>query len=893
MKRLALAILERSFGPQRASAILGDLEEDVAEGHARRFSGLWWLWQAALHVIAARYADRASRPSERVLGGVTMWHDVRYAIRSLRSAPTFSVVALIVQSLAIGASTAVFSVVDAVVLRSLPYDEPDRLVQVGTVDARTGVFETYQAPQTFSDWQSRQRVFTSMTATQLSGGFTINENGVPNDLSALEVTAGYFEVYRTHPQLGRAFTAEDERPGGEHVALISDSLWRRYFAGDPQVIGRTLESTFQSTYGMPLPVRAGTWTIVGVMPRGFRWPADGPGQTEVWVPYVTPENQLTRDGLRSAPLNVTGRLAEGVTVADADKHINAVSASLAEVYPQWFENTRGSVRSLHEATVGSVRAWMLMLLAAVGVVLLIACANIANLTLARATARGREIETRAALGASRWQIARGLLIESLVLSASGTLLGLVVAMWGIDALRAALPADLPRVSTVALNVRVLGAAALACLVTGVLFGLAPALRFSRSGASVTRRDGGRSVTAAATRLRSALVISEVALAVVLTIGAGLFLSSFLRVTTVDIGLNPRNVLTMRVWPKFDRSKPGWADPVAARSGTAIPQIVDRVAAIPGVEAVGFIAGDLPFSGYSARGVVKVPGRDQPFAADDRADVRHVTPGYANAVGTPLRRGRYLGSQDAAGSTPVVVINEEAASRYFAGRDPIGQTITIERLAKDVTVVGIVANVRLRGPERAPRPEAYLPVAQGSILGGALAVRTRGEPQGVAQAVHDAIRASLPEIPEPEAKTLSSLLGGLIAQRRFNMLIATLFGGLALAIGTVGLYGVMAYLVTQRTREIGVRLALGARPARVMREVVRRGAAHTAAGVAIGLFAAWQLTTWVQSLLFEVNAHDPVVYGVTAAILAACGIAAAFVPARRAARVDPVIALRAE
>jgi putative ABC transport system permease protein len=380
---------------------------------------------------------------------------------------------------------------------------------------------------------------------------------------------------------------------------------------------------------------------------------------------------------------------------------------------------------------------------------------------------------------------------------------------------------------------------------------------------------------------------------VLTIGAGLFLSSFIRVANVDLGLDPRNVLTMRVWPKFDSSKPGWSQPASARSAAAIPEIVDRVSAIPGVLSVGFIAGDLPLTGYSARAVVAVPGRAQPFAGDDRVDVRYVTPGYAAAVGTSVRRGRYLEAGDTSGSTPVVVLNEEAAARYFGGREPLGATLTIERYAQQVTVVGVVGNVRVRGPERAVRPEAYLPAAQGEYLGGALAVRTHGEPLALADAVRAAIRASLPEIPEPKAETLAGLLGGLMAQRRFNMLIVGLFGGLALAIGSVGLYGVMAYLVTQRTREIGVRLALGAPPTRVMTAVVGRGVAHTAGGVAIGIAAAWPLATLIQSFLFEVRPHDPIVYGATIALLAACGVTAAFVPARRAARVDPVIALRLE
>lgn len=903
IERVAAMLLERAFGAEGARSILGDLEEDLTRGRrpqwARRATGAWLLWQAIAYVIAARWAGHAAdrsglARSRRSLEVTTMWHDVRHAIRSLRSAPTFTIAALVVLSLAIGASTAIFSVVDAVALRGLPYEESERLVQVGTIDLRTGRFDSYQPTQNFADWRARQEVFVAIAATQPAGGFTVVENGVPRDLPALQVTSGYFDVYRAYPQIGRPFIDEDEGEGSRRVALISDGFWRRHFGAEPNVIGRTLRSTAELTYGAPFPVPTGTWTIIGVMPRGFQSPVSGLRQTDIWVPYIVPHDQRTRDGDRSDRLQVTGRLADGVTVEQADAHIRTITASLAEGYSPWFKGERGAVRTLHEATVGSVRGWMLLLLGAAGVVLMIACVNVANLMLARAMARGREIQIRSALGASRWRIARGLMIESLVLATAGTLLGLIMAVWGINVLRAALPEALPRISTVALDVRVLGVTVVASVVTGLLFGLAPALQLSRPGGASALRDGSRSATAGGTRLRSALVVSEIALAVVLTIGAGLFLSSFVRVANVDIGLDPRNVLTMKVWPKFDSSKPASRESAVARSAAAIPEILDRVSAIPGVVSAGFMAGDLPLTGYSAPAEVVVPGHERRFDGDDRVQVRQVTPGYAAAVGTPVLRGRYLDAGDTRGSMPVVVLNEEAAARYLADREPIGATITIERgYAPQATVVGVVGNVRLGGPETPVRPEAYLVAAQGRFLGGTLAVRTAGEPLALAGAVRDAIRASFPEISEPEAVTMVSLLGERIAQRRFNMLVVGLFGGLALTIASAGLYGVMAYLVSQRTKEIGVRLALGAPPARVMTAVIGRGVVHTAAGLAIGIAVAWQLASLVEAFLFEVRPHDPVVYAAAAALLAACGVIAAFVPARRAARVDPVIALRVE
>jgi predicted permease len=901
MMRLAIALLERAFGAERAESILGDLEEDLSLGRCPRWAnavpGMWLLVEAIAHVVMARWAGAAAECPDATRAGrvelTSLWQDVRYAIRSLRSTPTFTLVALVVLALVIGASTAVFSVVDAVVLRGLPYSEPDRLVQLGTVDLRTGAFERLQPPQNFADWQSRQNVFAALAATRRVSGFTVNENGVPQDLLALQVTAGYFEVYRAYPQLGHVFTSERFVEGNDRVALISDDLWRRQFGADPHVIGRTLRSTAALTYGAPLPIQAGTWTIVGVMPRGFQSPADGTSQTDVWVPYVRPENARPRGGSSSASLEVTARLADGVTVEQADVQIRAITASLADASPAPVTHRRGAVRTLQDAIVGNARAWMFLLLGAVGVVLLIGCVNVASLLLARTTARGRDIRIRIALGASRWRIARGLLVESLVLAAAGLLLGLLVAVWGIDVLRSSLPASLPRVSTVALNMRVLGVSAMTTIVTGLLFGLTPAIRSSRSRATMAWHDASRGSTAAGTRLRSTLVVSEIALAVVLTIGIGLFLSSFVRVANVDIGLDPRNVLTMPVWPKLDRSSPGWLEPALTRSAMAIPQIVDRVSAIPGVVSAGFIAGDLPLTGYSARASVSVTGQAQPFDGNDGVEVRYVTPGYAKAVGMPVRRGRYIEADDARGSTPVVVLNEEAVARYLGDRHPLGAVIAIAGYAREATVVGVVGNVRPGGPEGAVPPEAYLPAAQGRFLGGALAVRTTREPLALAAAVRQAVRASFPDISEPEAATMASRLDGLLARRRFTLLVVGLFGVLALAIASAGLYGVMASLVTQRTREIGVRLALGASPARVMMTMIGRGVAHTAAGTTVGLAATWLLAPFVQAFLFDVGPRDAFVYTAATAVLTACGVLAAFVPARRAARVDPAIALRAE
>jgi predicted permease len=531
---------------------------------------------------------------------------------------------------------------------------------------------------------------------------------------------------------------------------------------------------------------------------------------------------------------------------------------------------------------------MLMLLGAVGIVLLVACVNVANLMLARATARGREIQIRGALGASRWQVARGLLIESLVLSTAGTAAGLLVAIWGVEVLRASLPSTLPRLAAVSIDLRVLGAATLAAVSAGLFFGLFPALQASRPDLSGALREGGRGTTGNRARLRSGLVIAEVALAVVLVVGAGLFVASFVRLANVEIGLDHRNVLTMGVWPRHDSTKPGWIKPAQERAGGAIAAIIERVRAIPGVQAAGFISGGLPLSGSWSRTDVNVPGREEPFSGDDAVDIRQVNADYAHAVGAMLRRGRLIASTDTRSSVPVVILNEEAVRRYLPEQDPLGATISID---VDRTVVGIVANVRLGGPESAVRPEAYVPLAQSNVLGGALAIRTADDPLAIAEQVRQAIWTALPGVPAPDAETMTSLFAGLVAQRQFNMLIVSLFGGLALAIAAVGIYGVIGYTVAQRTQEIGVRMALGAVPTSVLMMVLGRAALFVAIGLGLGLVGAWQLARFIEAFLFEVTPHDPAVYAAAGGVLLLSGLVAAYLPARRAARVDPIIALR--
>ena len=668
--------------------------------------------------------------------------------------------------------------------------------------------------------------------------------------------------------------------GHHRVAIISDGFWRRRFNADPQVVGKTL--TFEM----------GTWEIVGVMPAGFQHPIGATRPTDMWVPFVVPADQRVRGTGRSYYLNVLGRLKAGVTLAAAQAEMDRITAGLAAQTPDWFKDRVVSVRPWRDALLGTqTRSWMLMLLGAVGFVLLIACVNVANLMLARATVRSRDIGIRAAMGASRWQLMRGLLVESLVLSIAGTVLGVVVAYWGVSVLRATLPATLPRLANVAVDLRVLGAAAIAAIATGLFFGIVPAIQSSRPNLTTALREGGRSGAAGnlRQRLRSALVIAEVALALVLLVGAGLFVVSFARLMAIDIGINYRNVLTVPMYPRIDFNNAATRDAQMARAATMVSDALERVRAVPGVERAAAFSGGLPLSNNRTRTGVSVPWRKDEFIGDDSASVRRITPEYFDIVGVALKQGRlFTAVDDAKNAAPVVVLNDIAVTRYFEGRDPLNTVIDIYG---NRTVVGVVSSVRMGGPESELGPEAYIPIGPSPSGGADLVMRTRVDPSSLVPAVKAAIWTVAPELPITDAPTFETLFNRLIAQRKFTMLLIGLFGILSIVIAAVGIYGVMAYVVEQRTAEIGVRMALGAERSRILRMVLGRAAVFMAIGLAAGLLLSWLLASTIGGFLFRVEPHDPLVYAAVSGTLAVVGLVAAFVPALRASRVDPLIALR--
>ncbi len=809
-----------------------------------------------------------------------MRDDLRTAIRSLRSSPTFTVVALIVLALGIGAGTAIFSVVDAVVLRGLPFDEHDRLVAVLEDKSRAaGLFGGTTTPQTYLDWRARQRSFDGLAAASTASFGLRDAEGHPQTVRATRVTAEFFEVLRVRPLLGRAFATAEESDGRHRVAILSHGLWQRQFGGDPGVVGKTI------------PIDDEPWEIVGVMPRGFEYPVAGTLPTDLYVPPAFRDEDRVRRDNRNFGRTVIGRLKPGVSIAQASAQMNQVAAALDAEYPDWSKGMRVRIVTLHEHLVGAVRTWMMLLLGAVGLVLLIACANVANLMLARATVRRPEIAVRAALGASRSAIVRGLLVEAVSLSLGGAAIGVLLAWAGVHAMVAWLPASLPRVASVSIDLRVLAAAVAAALATGVGFGLIPALQSSRPNLSATLKDGGRSGPAGAggQRLRGALVVAEVALAVVLLIGAGLFASSFRRLMRIDPGFDYKRILAVSVGPRW---QPGKIEEGFAQAGPYLTRMLEAVSQVPGVQASAAVSSAVPLSGNWSNSAVTIPGRGQLTGLGEGIEHRSVTPGYLRLLGVPLLRGRHVSDDDRANTQPVIVINQAAARKYFPGQDAVGQRLILNR--QERVVVGVVGDMRDFGPEAPVRQAGYVPLAQNKVLGATLVLRTSGDPLDLLPAVKAAIwSVSRDQRISGPIFTLEGYMDRLIAQRRFNMALLALFGVLGLAISAVGIYGVMAYLVAQRTAEIGVRMALGATPGSVVGMVLRRAGVLMALGLALGTGASWSLAAAVKSFLFQVEPTDPGVLAGSLAVLAMAGLAASVVPARRAASVDPLITLRRE
>ena len=825
-----------------------------------------------------------------------MRDDMKAAVRSLRSSWTVTLAALAVLTVAIGTTTAIFSVVDAVVLRGLPFNEPDRLVAVGErstrpVQASAGTRDPdalgFVAPQNYLDWAEEQRVFESIAAVG-SGWFTLRRPGVePESIVPQRVTAGFFGVLAVGPAMGRLFTADNEVPGRDRVVVLSDATWRRFFGADPQIVGRRIP--LEDLEGGQSADESGGYEVVAVMPAGFAYPVASSRPTDIWIPYVVPSDQRIRDPHKRANyLQVIARMKPGVSLTQAQAQMTQIATAIELANPGWNKDQTVGVRPLADHIVGTrIRAWMWLLLGAVALVLLIGCANIANLLLARASARERDTTIRTALGASRWRLVRQLLIESLLLSFAGTIVAVGLAWWAIDVLRASMPDDLPRVAAIALDGRVLVVSSLTAILTAITFGLVPAVQTTSFDLSSALKNGAHgSSTGARRRLRSLLVVVEVALALVLLVGAALFIGSFLSVLRIDPGFDPSNVLIAQIAPRLEsRTQPRNVAP-------ALGEIAGRAGQLPGVIYASVVSGGAPLAGPINRATISIPGRDMHHLDPDGAgvSVRRVTPNYHRALKIPVRAGRLFEAQDRQGAAPVVIINEAAARRFFPDESAVGQVVNLDT---DRTIVGVVGDVHQISLETDPLPEAYLPIAQSQLYGGDLVVRTNGNPLDVLPAIRHSVFAVLPDVPLRNVRTMDRLLAGRIAQRKVSMLLLGLFAGLGLIMAAVGIYGVMSHLVTQRTREIGVRMAIGATQLSVIGLIVRHAVALVGIGVALGGLGSWYLSGAARAFLFQLQPTDSRAFLAAAILLSSAAVAAAVIPARRAAGVDPIIALRSD
>lgn len=812
----------------------------------------------------------------------TLWQDLRYAARMLVKNPGFTAVGVMTLALGIGANSAIFSVVNAVLLRPLAYHDPGQLVFINHNYPKLDLNASVSAPG-YAHYRDHARSFSGIAALR---GWSVNltgSGGEPERLRGMETTANFFPLLGAEAARGRVFTAEAEQVGRHRIVVISDALWHRRFGADPGTVNRTITLNGES------------YDIVGVMPPSFQFGREVGQIIDVWAPLAFTPEQLSINNLTNENLSVLARLKTGVNFAQAQAEMDTVAA---DVRRQYMPNSDSSnwgliLTSFNELVVGDIRPALWVLLSAVGFVLLIACANVANLLLARASARGREIAVRTALGAGRWRVVRQLLTESLLMAFLGGLLGLLLATWGVELLVSIDESKIPRAGEIGLDFGVVAFTFGVTLLTGMLFGLAPALQSSKVSLHDTLKEGGRSGSAGERQgLRKLLVMSEMALAVVLLIGAGLLVKSFLRLQHVDPGFDPDRVLAMQLsLPNFKYPEPQQRDFFHRR-------VLEQVRALPGVRTAGAIS-VLPMSGTGSSGSFRIEGRDVPSGETmPHGDRWLTTPDYFGAMNVRLLEGRFFTERDAPEAPGVAIIDETLARKYWPGEDPLGKRISFESDGQNNRrwreIVGIVGHVRQKALEGESRGQYYVPYSQRPVSPDMfLVVKTATDPSSLAGPVRGVIRNLDEDLPVFRVTTMEQLVADSLAQRRFAMLLSGVFAAIALVLAAVGLYGVMSYTVTQRTRELGVRISLGAQRGDVLKLVVGQGAQLIAAGLACGLVAAFLLTRLMSTLLYGVTATDPLTFVGVSLALAAVALVACYVPARRATRVDPLVALRHE
>jgi putative ABC transport system permease protein len=885
----------------------GATPEDAAHTATTEFDGarlealLGTLRQAHWHELPPPGPSRAFSLDSVLI-------DLRHGIRALRATPSFTIGALLVLALGTGATTAIFSVVDAVALRPLPFSDSDRIVAVGIrADAVVGGGGGPQRPgsgprpmgampgakppdpdalmnvtsQEYLDWVDRQQIFESMAAINDMGDSVLQPpNGDPELVKGQRVTASFFDVLRARPILGAVFTSVNEIAGSDHVVVVSHGFWQRHFSADPTAVNRTLSLNGES------------YSIVGVMPPGFAYPPGSPQPTDLWTPWVPdPQARVGAGGGAKAlggGLQSIARLGPAVSLEHARAQMAQVAAAIAADNPT--TNTRRSIgiRPLRDHLVGSsTRSWMLMLLAAVVIVLLIACANVANLWLARASVQQRDAAVRAALGASRGRLVQRVLIESLIVSFAGSIVGLALAWFSVRTLASALPENVVRIAAIGIDARVLAVAGLAALVTGLVSGIAPALQGSSPALSSVLNEGARGggTSRSRRRARAVLVVAEVALAVVLLVGAALFIGSFINVLRIDPGFRAEGVLAAQV---IQPASPGSAQ-VDVRP--ALADIVDRARRLPGVVEAAAAAPGIPFRINLRIGGLQAPG--QPLDYNKTVSMKVVTADYHRTLAIPLRSGRYFTDDDREGAEAVVILSDAAARMFFGSDDPLGRVVIVVGTGER-RVVGVVANARQASLEVSPHPEVYLPLAQGSPQSyGFVILKTSGDPNTALPALRAVVAQVLPGVPLRQIARLEDLLAAQTAERRLSMLMFGLFGFLGLVISAVGIFGVIAYMVSQQTREIGIRMALGATRPRVVAAVFGQVGRLVATGLVVGGFVAWSLSNTAGRFLFGLDPRDARAYVVAMITLLAAALVATALPARRAASINPIEALRKE
>ena len=797
--------------------------------------------------------------------------DVSYSVRTLLKNYAFTFVVVVTLALGIGANTAIFSFANGILLRPLPYPQSERLAVIDETALKQGMESMAVSFPNFLDWREQNTVFQDIGIYWSSERFTLTGGGEPIELRGSFISHGLFEILRVSPQLGRTFTANEDRPDEDAVVILGHNLWQRNFGGDANIIGRKIVLSNRAR------------TVVGVMPAGFRFPE----VSELWAPIALTPEMFTRT---DHGLLAIARLQNGVSFQEAQAEMTNIAARIEQQHPVTNEGLGVRVTSLHKTLTGDYREALLILLGVVGCVLLVACVNVANLMLARATARQKEFALRAALGASRWRIMRQLLVESLVLSVIGGALGFVLSIWALRLLLTAIPIQLPFWMNFSVDLRVLGFTAAITLLTGLMFGAVPALQTSRVDLNDTLKEGGRGSSGVRSRARSLLVVTEIALSLVVLVGAGLMIQSFLRLKRVNIGLDAQNVLSAGV--SLPRAKYTEGD----QRATFFKQLLERLRNLPGVEAASATA-TLPLGGDDWGRSLTVDGFPV-LPLGQAPSIQHtvVSPDYFRTMGIPLLSGRDFNDADAKGSPDVTIIDERLAREYWPNESPIGKRVRFgppEDNEPWHTIVGVVATVRHQRIQEDTRKSVYLPHQKIPVRGLALVVRTTSSPPEFVGAIRREVAQLDPDLPVSEVLTMDEVVAESIWQPR---LYATLFGafaGGALLLALIGIYGVMAYLVQTRTHEIGVRMALGATTRDVFKLIVGRGMKLTAVGVLIGVGGAIALTRLMRSLLFNTSATDPVTFIFISLLLSLAAFLACYIPARRAAKVDPLVALRYE